>query len=132
MTQRLYGEAFNIESVDSGDLQTSPAVDGSDFTELQIIDVEPGCTQLDIDIFAMPVSSFNFVIRLYRWEPAFEAYCKSETTFTLETPITDTVNGEYRALESIDIGNHKIALALEDGETGARFRLAWRRSVGSR
>lgn len=127
MSQQFEAEAFNIAAVDSGDFQLSPAIDGSDFTELQRIDQFAGLTRLDINVFIKPVESSNIRIALYREEPRWGVICKGET-FTLKTNVTDTENGEYRALASIEVGNGVQYIALEDAEIGAQLKLVWRRS----
>lgn len=119
---------LDIEAITNDHLQTNPNPDGSDFRECQIIEPQAGLVRLDINLGGKAISELNPVFRLYRWEPEFKRYCRAGS-FTLkeEEVITNTAAFEYRALETLEIGNHQQAIVLESAELGAALKAVWRR-----
>lgn len=123
---KFQSEFLNITAVQAGDLKTAPASDGSNFTEAETIEPHPGLVRLDINLFGKAVASMAPVFRLYRFDDLLNRWCKG-SSFTVDPAITNTTTGEYRGLASIEIGNHKQAIVLEDCEIGATIRAVWRR-----
>jgi hypothetical protein len=124
----LFIDIYGSNTIQNSDLKTDPNPDGSDFTIDEIVEPHPGLVRVDLNIWGKAVASLNPTFRVYREEPLFgKKFCKGES-FNLKDAITDSVNGEYRALVSIEVGNHRLAIVLEDAETGAQLKAVWRRT----
>lgn len=118
---------INLSSVAPEDLQASPNPDGSDFSNKQIIEHTAGCPRLRLDVYGKAVASLDPEFVLYRWQEKFNAYCEA-ATIKLASPITNTTTGVYVALESLEVGNGKLAIALKSAETGSTLKAVWTRT----